>query len=124
MITSMDPLRIYVFEGDVLLRFCPEKYHPFDAANRDKYVVHDDYRPTWKVKMNDIQGVPSCVRPIGWIDLKFGGYTDCLMGELAGILGRMDENPKFKSNQPRSQTRGHPVARSFIRCEKNQSHTI
>ena len=32
MITSMDPLRIYVFEGDVLLRFCPEKYHPFDAA--------------------------------------------------------------------------------------------
>ena len=50
MITSMDPLRIYVFEGDVLLRFCPEKYHPFDAANRDKYVVHDDYRPTWKVK--------------------------------------------------------------------------
>ena len=49
MITSMDPLRIYVFEGDVLLRFCPEKYHPFDAANRDKYVVHDDYRPTWKV---------------------------------------------------------------------------
>ena len=50
MITSMDPLRIYVFEGDVLLRFCPEKYHPFDAANRDKYVVHDDYRPTWKVR--------------------------------------------------------------------------
>lgn len=49
MITSIDPLRIYVFEGDILLRFCPEKYHPFDAANRDKYVVHDDYRPTWKV---------------------------------------------------------------------------
>jgi tubulin monoglycylase TTLL15 len=49
MITSMEPLRIHVFEGDVLLRFCPEKYHPFDAANRDKYVVHDDYRPTWKV---------------------------------------------------------------------------
>ena len=33
----------------MLLRFCPEKYHPFDADNRDKYVVHDDYRPTWKV---------------------------------------------------------------------------
>ena len=25
MITSIDPLRIYVFEGDVLLRFCPGK---------------------------------------------------------------------------------------------------
>jgi len=48
-ITSVDPLRIYVFEGDVLLRFCPEPYYPFDSGNRDKYVVHDDYRPTWKV---------------------------------------------------------------------------
>ena len=49
MITSIDPLRIYVFEGDALLRFCPEKYHPFDVENRNKYVVHDDYRPTWEV---------------------------------------------------------------------------
>ncbi len=49
VITSIDPLRIYVFEGDVLLRFCPEQYHPFDQEKRDKYVVHDDYRPTWKV---------------------------------------------------------------------------
>ena len=49
MITSIDPLRIYVFEGDVLLRFCPEKYHPFDPDNKDKYVVQDDYRPTWEV---------------------------------------------------------------------------
>ena len=37
----VNPLQIYVFEGDVLLRFCAEKYHPFDAANRDKYVVHE-----------------------------------------------------------------------------------
>ena len=49
MITSVDPLRIYVYEGDVLVRFCPELYHPFDPKNRNKYVVHDDYRPTWKV---------------------------------------------------------------------------
>lgn len=28
--------QIYVFEGDVLIRFCPEKYEPFDASNRDK----------------------------------------------------------------------------------------
>jgi hypothetical protein len=26
-----------------------QKYYPFDPANRDKYVVHDDYRPTWEV---------------------------------------------------------------------------
>ena len=49
MVTSIDPLRIYIYNGDALLRFCPQKYHPFDAANRDKYVVHDDYRPTWEV---------------------------------------------------------------------------
>ena len=37
------------FSGDALLRFCPEKYYPFDPSQKDKYVVHDDYRPTWKV---------------------------------------------------------------------------
>jgi tubulin monoglycylase TTLL15 len=47
MITSIDPLRIYIYNGDSLLRFCPQKYYPFDPTNRDKYVVHDDYRPTW-----------------------------------------------------------------------------
>lgn len=30
-------------------RFCPVKYHPFDPEVRDKYVVGDDYLPTWKV---------------------------------------------------------------------------
>jgi len=49
MITSIDPLRIYIYNGDALLRFCPQKYYPFDPSDRDKYVVHDDYRPTWEV---------------------------------------------------------------------------
>jgi len=48
-LTSVDPLRIYVHHSDALLRFCPEKYHPFDARNKDKYVVHDDYLPSWKI---------------------------------------------------------------------------
>lgn len=30
-------------------RFCPVKYHPFDAEVLDKYVVGDDYLPTWNV---------------------------------------------------------------------------
>ena len=38
-----------IYNGDALLRFCPHKYYPFDSADRDKYVVHDDYRPTWEV---------------------------------------------------------------------------
>ena len=34
MITSVDPLRIYVYNGDCLIRFCPKKYHPFDQTDR------------------------------------------------------------------------------------------
>ncbi|XP_013106312.1 probable tubulin polyglutamylase ttll-15 [Stomoxys calcitrans] len=49
VITSVNPLRIYIYSGDVLLRFCPVKYYPFNASNIDKYVVGDDYLPTWKL---------------------------------------------------------------------------
>ncbi|CAH0383117.1 unnamed protein product [Bemisia tabaci] len=49
IITSIDPLRLYIYNGDFLLRFCPEKYHPFDPQNLNKYVIGDDYLPTWKV---------------------------------------------------------------------------
>jgi len=48
-LTSIDPLRVYVHDTDVLLRFCPTKYHPFDASDKDKYVVQDDYLPSWQV---------------------------------------------------------------------------
>ena len=41
--------RIYVHHSDALLRFCPEKYLPFDAANKNKYVVGDDYLPSWQI---------------------------------------------------------------------------
>ncbi|XP_021934388.1 tubulin polyglutamylase TTLL6 isoform X2 [Zootermopsis nevadensis] len=47
--TSIDPLRVYIYNGDMILRFCPEKYHPFDPDVLDKYVVGDDYLPTWEV---------------------------------------------------------------------------
>jgi len=30
-------------------RFCPKKYHPFNPDNIDKYVIGDDYLPTWEV---------------------------------------------------------------------------
>lgn len=50
IITSVDPLRIYIYNGDVLLRFCPQKLKPFDPNNLDKYVVGDDYLPIWEVE--------------------------------------------------------------------------
>lgn len=48
-ITSVDPLRVYIYGGDVLFRYCPLPYYPFDAGQLDKYVVGDDYMPTWEV---------------------------------------------------------------------------
>ncbi|XP_058799666.1 probable tubulin polyglutamylase ttll-15 [Phymastichus coffea] len=49
VITSIDPLRVYAYKGDVLFRFCPIKYYPFDSEQVDKYVVGDDYLPIWNV---------------------------------------------------------------------------
>lgn len=50
VVTSVDPLRIYVYRGDYLLRFCPVDYYPFDRTNLDKYVVGDDYTPIWEME--------------------------------------------------------------------------
>ncbi|KAI4490348.1 hypothetical protein M0802_010725 [Mischocyttarus mexicanus] len=47
--TSIDPLRVYAYKGDVLLRFCTIKYHPFDNSQEDSYIIGDDYRPIWEV---------------------------------------------------------------------------
>lgn len=49
IITSIDPLRVYIYNGDILFRYCPVKYYPFDPNNVDKYIVGDDYLPTWEV---------------------------------------------------------------------------
>lgn len=49
LITSMDPLRIYRWRSDVLLRFCPEAYHPFDQENLRKYVVGENHLPFWEI---------------------------------------------------------------------------
>ena len=49
IITSINPLRVYLYMGDVLFRYCAIKYHPFDPTNVDKYIVGDDYMPTWEI---------------------------------------------------------------------------
>ncbi|CAH1167338.1 unnamed protein product [Phyllotreta striolata] len=53
VITSVEPLRLYIYNGEGLLRFCPVKYHPFDPKIVDKYVVGDDYLPVWEVPAFD-----------------------------------------------------------------------
>ncbi|CAG5043659.1 unnamed protein product [Parnassius apollo] len=49
VLTSVNPLRVYYYTGDILFRYCPAKYYPFDPKNLDKYVVGDDYLPIWEV---------------------------------------------------------------------------
>lgn len=49
IITSINPLRVYIYKGDILFRYCPLKYYPFDSTKVDKYIVGDDYLPTWEV---------------------------------------------------------------------------
>ncbi|CAI5451657.1 unnamed protein product [Caenorhabditis angaria] len=50
VVTSLLPLRVYIYDGDVLIRFCPEDYYPMDVENVDKYVVGDDYTPIWEIE--------------------------------------------------------------------------
>lgn len=50
VVTSIDPLRIYMYKGDAMFRFAPVKYHPFNANNRDKYFITDsNYLSTWQI---------------------------------------------------------------------------
>ncbi|VBB25842.1 unnamed protein product [Acanthocheilonema viteae] len=49
VITSVLPLLVYIYEEDVLLRFCSKDYEPFDANDVDKYVVGDNYTPLWQM---------------------------------------------------------------------------
>lgn len=49
LVTSLNPLRMYRWKSDVLLRFCTEPYLPFDAENVDKYVVSDNHLSLWEI---------------------------------------------------------------------------
>ncbi|EDV24017.1 uncharacterized protein TRIADDRAFT_57067 [Trichoplax adhaerens] len=48
VMTSVSPLRVYVYDEEALLRFCPKDYLPLDVTNTRQYVVADDYTPTWE----------------------------------------------------------------------------
>lgn len=44
LISSIDPLRIYRYDNEILLRFCPEPYYPFDPLNIEKYVIYETHK--------------------------------------------------------------------------------
>lgn len=52
VLTSVQPLRVYIYEAEALLRFCAHPYYSagdssFNASDLDSYVVGDDYTPIW-----------------------------------------------------------------------------
>lgn len=49
VISSVNPLRIYRYKQEVLPRFCPELYYPFDPNNIEKYVIYETHKPIWKM---------------------------------------------------------------------------
>jgi tubulin monoglycylase TTLL15 len=48
VIAGVDPLRVYVYEEEFLLRFCAKDYRPLNISNIDQYVVTDNYSPVWE----------------------------------------------------------------------------
>jgi len=51
VLTSVEPIRAYIYEAESLLRFCAHPYldanNKFNASDMDSYVVGDDYTPIW-----------------------------------------------------------------------------
>lgn len=52
VLTSVEPLRVYIYGAESLLRFCADPYldvktGKFNSSNIDSYVVGDDYTPIW-----------------------------------------------------------------------------
>lgn len=45
----MTSSQILILHFEFVYRFCPELYEPFDPTNINKYVIGDDYLPTWEV---------------------------------------------------------------------------
>lgn len=51
LITSVNPLRVYIYQEEILLRFCSKDYQPFNKKDKKRYVVDDNYTPTWEIPL-------------------------------------------------------------------------
>lgn len=49
LVTSIDPLRIYYYEKNTLIRLCVEKYDPTNYDNIDTYVISDACLFSWDI---------------------------------------------------------------------------
>jgi len=48
LITSVDPIRVYRWNQDILIRFCPEEYEPFNIKSKGKYVCSSNHKNIWE----------------------------------------------------------------------------
>uniref|UniRef100_A0A914EPV4 Uncharacterized protein n=1 Tax=Acrobeloides nanus TaxID=290746 RepID=A0A914EPV4_9BILA len=114
VITSVDPLRVYIYDSDALLRFCPENYEPFDPENVDKYVVADDYTPVWEM--------PSLKRYYNDLNLNFketfNAYLKSIRKDPTEIWSQIEEiiRQVFESQNlnMKTSTQGYKNKRSFF----------
>ena len=49
VVTSINPLRIYIY-NDWHVRFCKEKYHPFDPNIKEKFIADGNYIDPWHIE--------------------------------------------------------------------------
>lgn len=52
VLTSIEPLRVYIYDAESLIRFCAHPYidkqtNQLNISDMDSYVVGDDYTPIW-----------------------------------------------------------------------------
>jgi tubulin monoglycylase TTLL15 len=47
LITSMEPLRMYRWKSDIMVRFCSEPYLPFDPTNINKFSPSENFSTIW-----------------------------------------------------------------------------
>lgn len=45
VITSVNPLRVYYYNKNIIMRFCPKTYDTSDPEDRDRYVVRSSHIP-------------------------------------------------------------------------------
>ncbi|XP_070502903.1 probable tubulin polyglutamylase ttll-15 [Chironomus tepperi] len=50
LVTSVDPLRVYRWNKDILIRFCPEEYEPFTVTATGKYVCSTNFKNIWEME--------------------------------------------------------------------------
>ncbi|KAG5674510.1 hypothetical protein PVAND_004472 [Polypedilum vanderplanki] len=77
LITSFNPLRVYKFDKEVLLRFCSENYHPLNLDNTKQYVIDDESFYAWNIKslQENVLKINTTVKYAFELYMNKNGYT-------------------------------------------------